>query len=212
MEPGQIPAVLAMSWGKGDPQIDAIALVFMDDAGRLREHLKLDNLSDKDCIKEFEELLERRSPDVIVVGGFSIHTSKLYAKIKEYLAGPSNEDQGSITNGSGAGKITTGNGDTGQDSLSLASFGTKKRDIPVIYVHDHSARIYQHSRRAAEELSALSQTARYCVGLARYTQSPLNEYAALGRDIAAITFDEDNQQLVSSLPTIGIWMTKFIFF
>jgi hypothetical protein len=47
-----------------------------------------------------------------------------------------------------------------------------------------------------EEFSALSPTAKYCVGLARYTQSPLNEYAALGTDITAISFDEDVQLLV----------------
>jgi Holliday-junction resolvase-like of SPT6 len=68
---------------------------------------------------------------------------------------------------------------------------------PVIYVHDDSSQIYQHSKRAAGEFSALSLTTTYCVGLARCSQSPLNEYAALGRDIAAITYDEDSQQLVS---------------
>jgi transcription elongation factor SPT6 len=58
-------------------------------------------------------------------------------------------------------------------------------EIPVIYINDEVARIYQHSKRAANEFSALSVTAKYCVGLARYTQSPLNEYAALGSDITA---------------------------
>jgi hypothetical protein len=33
--------------------------------------------------------------------------------------------------------------------------------------------------------------------LARYAQSPLNEFAALGSDIAAITLDDEDQQLVS---------------
>ena len=75
-------------------------------------------------------------------------------------------------------------------------------DIPVIYVFDEVARIYQHSKRAADEYSALSPTAKYCVGLARYTQSPLIEYAALGYDITAISFEEDDQHLVSNRPKV----------
>jgi len=73
-------------------------------------------------------------------------------------------------------------------------------DIPVIYVHDNVARIYQHSHRMAEEFSALSPIAKYCVGLARYVQSPLNEFAALGSDITAIAFNEEHQNLVSIGP------------
>ncbi|KAF8522273.1 transcription elongation factor Spt6 [Hysterangium stoloniferum] len=159
-EKGQTPSVLAVSWGKGDPQLDAISLVFLDDGGRLREHAKLDNLSDEDNKKEFEGILERRSPDVIIVGGFSVQTTKLVGRLKEILS------------------------------------GGKTYNTPVIYVHDDTARIYQHSKRALEEFSALSLTAKYCVGLARYTQSPMIEYAALGRDMTAITYNEDSQQLI----------------
>ena len=38
---------------------------------------------------------------------------------------------------------------------------------------------------------------KYRVGLARYAQSPLNEFAALGSDIAALTLDDEGQHLVS---------------
>ena len=68
--------------------------------------------------------------------------------------------------------------------------------IPVIWAPDQVARIFQHSRRAAEDFGSLPTIGRYCAGLARYIQSPLNEYAALGADITAISFQED-QQLVS---------------
>lgn len=246
MEKGQTPSVLAVSWGKGDPQVDAISLVYLDDGGRLREHCKLDNLSDGDNRKEFESLLERRSPDVIVVGGFSVQTTKLVGRLKEIISGempdnamsgkgPSAVPGGSQTSawgnlsqgvggGSGWGDRVGGSGwnesrtdaggsGSGWESGAGASTGSwgdpnrtnapangstpgKQSTVPVIYVPDDSARIYQHSKRASEEFSALSMTAKYCVGLARYTQSPMNEYAALGRDMAAITYDEDNQQLV----------------
>jgi transcription elongation factor SPT6 len=237
MEKGQTPSVLAVSWGKGDPQVDAISLVFLDDGGRLREHCKLDNLSDDDNQKEFESLMERRTPDVIVVGGFSVQTTKLVGRLKEIV---NNEMPESAPPGKGAPNVpgepqTSAWGDKGVgsgwgesggmggtssawESNAGASTGTwgepnrtdmdsgavpptspasgKHGYIPVVYVPDDTARIYQHSKRASEEFSALSLTAKYCVGLARYTQSPMNEYAALGRDMAAITYDEDNQQLV----------------
>lgn len=196
MVKGQTPSVLAVSWGKGDPQVDSISLVYLDDNGRLREHTKLDNLSDDDHKKQFQSLLDRRSPNVIVVGGFSIQTTKLYVRLRELLSGPEDENsQGWGTNASGTpwGDSQNRPASSGPPSATRLD---KAYDIPVIYVQDNTARIYQHSKRASQEFSALSLTAKYCVGLARYAQSPLNEYAALGPDISAITFDEDSQQLV----------------
>lgn len=68
--------------------------------------------------------------------------------------------------------------------------------VPVIFVQDEVARLAQHSTRLEKEFQAYSQTARYCIGLARYAQHPLNEYAALGEDLTAITFDDVAQPLV----------------
>ena len=167
--------MLVISWGKGDPHRDAITVVFVDEAGRLRDHTKIDNLYDQDNLDEFLYLLDRKKPDLAVVGGFSIATLKLRQRVTEVLRG------------------TTVSGSDGNEWGG----NSKAFDIPVIYVHDDVARIYQHSKRAAQEFSALSPTAKYCVGLARYVQSPLNEFAALGPDITAIPFDEENQNLVS---------------
>jgi transcription elongation factor SPT6 len=176
MQSGDVPAVMALSWGKGDPQKDAISIVFLDDSGRLREHTQLDNLVDDVNKTDLENLIKRRRPDVIVVGGFSIATANLSHRVKELLR-PAD---------------TTGD------------FGSSDSpSIDVVYVYDEVARIYQHSKRAEEEFSALSPLAKYCVGLARYVQSPLNEYAALGSDITAITFNEDYQQMASYLPLLA---------
>lgn len=180
---GDTPSVLAVSWGKGDPQKDAITLVFIDEAGRFREHTKIDNLSDEELRDEFNDLITRRRPDVIAVGGFSLTTTKLSQRIKEAVG---------ITTP----PVENGLGHAWGDAPMPPTPGQQDLNIPVIYVHDEVARIYQHSKRANEEFSALSPTAKYCVGLARYVQSPLNEYAALGTDITAISFDEDSQQLV----------------
>ena len=181
MKSGDCPSVLAMSWGKGDPHKDSITVVFLDEAGRLREHTKLDNLFGSDNQDEFMDILKRRRPDVIGIGGFSIATTKLSRRVKELLGTVNNSNP------------NEGSGGWGEPNRPA----DESLNIPVIYVHDEVARLYQHSQRADEEYSALSPLSKYCVGLARYVQSPLNEYAALGSDITAITFEEEFQQLVS---------------
>ncbi|KAJ7632692.1 transcription elongation factor SPT6 [Roridomyces roridus] len=163
------PSVLAASWGKGDPHKDAITLVFLDARGRMRESTKLDNLVDAEMRDELVDLLRRRKPDVIVIGGFNMTTSKLSARIKEIV--------GSLRDGASA------------ESEQIAN-------TPVIYGFDEVARLFQHSQRANAEFSSSSMIGKYCVGLARYVQSPLNEYAALGSDISAVNFDPINQQLI----------------
>ena len=151
--------------------------------GRLREQVRLDNLVDRDYHDEFTDLLKRRRPDVIVVGGFTMATAKLSSRIKEIVNGktPSVDAEGSI--------LGWGTEPTNEQIFN----------IPVIYLNDEVARIYQHSKRATEEFSTLSHIAKYCVGLARYAQNPLNEYAALGPDIVAISLEDEDQHLVSFL-------------
>ncbi|TCD64537.1 Transcription elongation factor spt6 [Steccherinum ochraceum] len=177
LRPGDTPSVLAVSWGNGDPHKDDITLVFLDEAGRLREHTRIDNLLDDEPMDEFYDLMKRRNPNVIVVGGFSITTAELARSLKRRLGheDPSEQHDGPI--------------------VHLESKGEDYPDTSVIYTYDQVARLYQNSKRAAEEFSALTPIARYCVGLARYVQSPLNEYAALGPDIIAITHGDANQQV-----------------
>ncbi|KAK7019339.1 transcription elongation factor Spt6 [Favolaschia claudopus] len=163
------PAVLAVSWGKGDPHKDAITLVFLDHRGRLREHTKLDNLVDMEMRDEFMDLVRRRKPDVIAIGGLSMATTKLSARVKEIVRDVGNLDAG----------------------------GDPDRTVPVLYVRDDVARLYQHSARAQAEYSTFPLITKYCVGIARYLQDPLNEHAALGEDIDFVTvLDAVDQQLI----------------
>ncbi|TFK29990.1 transcription elongation factor SPT6 [Coprinopsis marcescibilis] len=161
-------SVLAISWGKGDPHKDAVTMVFLDSSGRLRAQTKIDNLHDAEMLDEFNDIISQKKPDLIVVGGFSMATMKLTHRIKEILATAAE-----------------------QNISRRAEF-----QIPVQYVLDDVARIYQHSQRATDEFTSLSPIAKYCVGLARYMQSPLNEFAALGSDITAISLEEEDQHLV----------------
>ena len=148
--------------------------------GRLREQIEIDNLVNQDYREEFTDLLKRRRPDVVIIGGFSVATTKLWARVKEVLIGKLAE------------------GDPHTSAWRPPETGNEQVfNIPVIYIRDEVARIYQHSKHAAEEFSALSPIAKYCVGLACYAQNPLNEYAALGSDITAISFEDEDQHLVS---------------
>ncbi|KAL5532712.1 SPT6 [Sanghuangporus sanghuang] len=180
LQPGDTPAVLAVSWGKGDPKRDEVNLVFLDEAGRLREHAQIDNLQDSKNKEEFRDFLKRRRPDVVVVGGFSMRTADLSHQIKLTLR-PHELDYYRPADSIAA-------EDLSQDDPAF--------NIPVIYCFDEVARLYQHSKRGEDEFPELLILQRYCVGLARYVQSPLNEYAALGRDVVAITFDTRSQPLV----------------
>ena len=164
---------LAISWGKSDLQKDAMTMVFSDEAGRFREHMKIDNLVDEETKDQFKDLIQRRRPDVIAIGGFSLNTTKLSQRVKETVGRKTPAEQPPPWGAEPPPPLTEGD-----------------LNDPVIYAQDEVSQIFQHSKRA-EEFGALSTIARYCVGLARYVQSPLNEHAALGSN------NEDFQQLVS---------------
>ena len=178
MEDAEPASVLAVSWGKGDPRADQVNAVFLDEAGRFRDHLAVDNLIEDSCKDEFMELVKRRKPDVVVVGGMSMQTTKLMQSLKELVARIYSSEQSEPTWG-----------DEPRNDLSQAS--------AVIYVQDEVALILQHSKRAEVDFPQLTLVGKYCAGLTRYMQNPSNDYAALGSDLTAVTFDEEAQPLVS---------------
>lgn len=284
-----------MSWGKGDPQKDAIHIVVLDEEGRLRDHVKFDNLKDEGPKEQFQALLKHRNPDVIVVGGFSVATKRLTRDVMMLVNGElsgqevhqprdpqtngadsrgssqpdasrqqpsqngwagndSASDQWGSSGGAAGGWGASANGQSGWGDASASQgdawgnngtggdgWGTATHDpghgaggwasasgggsgqpsqpqpngsptssperqkpekskgptkTPIIYVNDEVARVYQHSKRAEDEYGRVPLVGRYCIGLARYAQNPLNEYAALGPDLTTIAFDEA-QMLVS---------------
>lgn len=178
---------MAISWGEGDPKRDVISVICLDSEGRLREQGNFDNLKEKDKENEFIGIVKRRKIDVIVIGGFNANSHRLAELVKALVLDP---DWKAEQQKAGKPGVEQGGFDA-RESLD--------KPVYVKFVPDAVARIFQHSKRATEDFSTLSTTGRYCVGLARYAQSPLNEYAALGQDITAITFDQDVQQLVSPI-------------
>ncbi|KAK9454459.1 SH2 domain-containing protein [Dipodascopsis uninucleata] len=161
-ELGTAPRVLTLSNGMGIPGKDATVAVYLDDQGRVLETAKLGEPRDDEFKNLFVELVKRRKPDVIGMAGFSIASLRLRKAILDIV-----------------------------ESENLTVYveeeaTEEERPIEVIWVNDEVARLYQNSARSTEEFSELAPMLRYCVGLARYVQSPLLEYIAMGDDINAI--------------------------
>lgn len=180
---GTVPRVLAMSTGTGIVGRDPIHWAYVEEDGRVLENGKFVDLSigDRDRsipdgkdVEALIELLERRRPDVIGVSGMSPETRKLYKLLTELVE---------------------------KKDLRGATY-TDERDeeisdpLEVVIVNDEVARLYQHSERAKKDHPSFGPLTHYCVALAKYLQSPLKEYASLGRDIVSIQFKR-GQQLVA---------------
>lgn len=184
-----LPKVLAVSHGNGDIRDSHLETIFLDAGGRLRQRTEFESIArpaetpldqpppenQVDPSKEFIQLLVNRRPDVIVVNGFSPRVMILKQQIMECveIAVKEIEKKKSIP----------------KDQHELAQ-------IDVIHCHDDVARIYQHSSRAAEEFPSYNTLARYCVALARYVQSPVQEFAALtDEDLLALRYDAYQQYI-----------------
>ena len=90
MDRGQIPKVVAISHGNGDPKRDKVYAVYLDEEGGQREFLTIDNLRpsnertnpDGDSHRaKLADFLARCDPDLVVVGGFQANTHRLFNDI-----------------------------------------------------------------------------------------------------------------------------------
>ncbi|KAH7326281.1 SH2 domain-containing protein [Stachybotrys elegans] len=165
---GTTPRVLVLSNGAGDPARDPICWVWVDEDGRVLEQGKFGNLArDEAQRQEFVELVKRRHPDVLGVSGWSAETNKLVRDLEALvsekgLMGPEFDDP------------------------ETNDYSTEP--LQVVIIQDEVARLYKDSPRAVAEHPSLNPVTRYCIALARYMQNPLKEYAALGKDVASLSF------------------------
>lgn len=176
MQLGTIPRVLALSNGNGIPGRDAVCYAWVDEEGRVLEQGKFNDLRpgnkekyipDAKDIEDLVEMVQRRKPDVIGVSGFSVETRKLYKDLQQIV-----EDH----------------------DLRCADYededGNEKTDrLEVVMVNDEIARLYHTSDRSTMDHPGQPPLVKYCIALARFLQSPLKEYAALGKDIISVSFD-----------------------
>lgn len=180
---GTVPRVLALSTGTGIVGREPIHWAYIEEDGRVLENGKFTDLSigdqdrsipDGKDVEGFVELVDRRRPDVIAVSGMSPEARKLYKLLTEVV---DNKDLRGAT-------YTDDRDEEVSDRLE------------VVVVNDEVARLYQHSDRAKKDHPGFAPLTHYCVALGKYLQSPLREYASLGRDIVSIQF-KPGQQLVA---------------
>jgi transcription elongation factor SPT6 len=180
---GTVPRVLALSTGSGIVGREPIHWAYVEEDGRVLENGKFVDLSIGDIdrgvadgkdVGALVELVARRRPDVIGVSGMSPETRRLYKLLTDIVE---------TKNLRGA-TYTDDHDDEVSDRLE------------VVIVNDEVARLYQHSERAKKDHPSFAPLTHYCVALAKYLQSPLKEYASLGRDIVSIQF-KPGQQLVT---------------
>ncbi|GAA6018754.1 hypothetical protein JCM10207_005567 [Rhodosporidiobolus poonsookiae] len=209
MNAGDTPSVLAFSNGNGDPKRDSVVAVFLDADGHFREHVKVDQISndmDAEQRKQLVDLLKRRRPQVLVVGGFRPAADSLMRDVRELADQVMNEllDAG----------IVDDEDEEADETTPMEEKLARKRNRAAFestFVYDDVARIYQNSARAAQEFTELSTLGKYCVGLARYVQSPLNEYAALGADMTALTYDPNQKFLSKEKLALALERSMIVF-
>lgn len=191
MEHGEIPSVLALSNGHGDRR-DAIMAVMLDSDGNIRTQTKFDTLREEADRASFIDLIERREPKVVVVGGFSAQAGKLRDDVEAALRSIAARSMGEEP----PTQDRYASPDQYQEAVIDFDFRLKPYLTPTIVVSDDTARQYMHSEEAKDEFPTLPVNGRYALALARYTQNPLNAYCKLGRDIASVIFMEQHQKLV----------------
>ncbi|KAB8576212.1 hypothetical protein FH972_025740 [Carpinus fangiana] len=199
---GQTPRVLTLTNGKGSASRDDIFWAYLEDDGRVLEHGKLNNLRLGNTEKalpngkgviDLVEIVRRRKPDVLGVSGFSPETRLLYKDLQAIIAefnleGAEYEDKDEV----------------------------EKRDpLEVIIVNDEVARLYHTSDRSTIDHPGLSPLIKYCIALGRYLQSPILEYASLGKDVGFIIFDPNqtlipHEKLLKTLDTAMVDMVNLV--
>ncbi|KAI9889773.1 MAG: Transcription elongation factor spt6 [Vezdaea aestivalis] len=195
---GTIPMVLALSCGNGIPGRDAICYVWVDEQGRVMENGKYLDFREMDRErpdfvenkerKAFAALVRRRKPDVIAISGFSAETRRLVNDVLEII---DNED------------LRTAeyeDPDTGEEV---------SKKLEVLVVNDEVARLYQNSPRSVAEYPNYVPLTKYCIGLAKFVQDPMKEYAALEKDIISISF-HSAQQLVPQAKILKMLETALV--
>ncbi|KAJ5885265.1 Transcription elongation factor spt6 [Penicillium taxi] len=179
---GTVPRVVTFTVGPGTVGRDPIHWAYIEEDGRVLENGKIYDILPRDEMRGTPDgkdvaflvkMIERRKPDVIGVSGVSPEARRLFkllyelVKVKDIRGAPYTNDEDKEVS----------------DPLE------------VIIINDEVARLYYTSPQARQDNPGFTPLTHYCVGLGRYMQSPLKEYASLGRDIVSIQF-KPGQQLI----------------
>lgn len=192
---GTKPNVLALSFGQGLHD-SAVVGAFVRDTGKISDFFKSELNPARDRESEdrfsgqlqefFDRNLRLHKPDVIAIAGINTASKKLFEIVKNFVANKN---------------LTVSSDDLPNDESPPL--------LPVIWCQDETARLFQNSIRATTELADKPSLVKYCVGLARYVQSPLLEYISLRDDILSLTFYE-HQKLLSNDAVQEVYETVFV--
>ncbi|KAI9713674.1 MAG: Transcription elongation factor spt6 [Chrysothrix sp. TS-e1954] len=202
---GTTPRVLAFTNGNGMGGPDSITWIYMEEDGRVLENGKFSDmrvgipekdLPDSPDIASFNELVDRRKPDVIGVSGFTVETRTLAKQLQNIinhfdLRGAEFEDEEEV-----------------EDRV-------KREKLDVVMVNDEVARLYHTSEQSRVDFPQYTPLTKYCIALARYLHNPLKEYASLGRNITSILFDPSQhlipqQKLMNQLDTAMVDIVNLV--
>ncbi|GAV29275.1 hypothetical protein PMKS-002757 [Pichia membranifaciens] len=166
---GMVSRVLALTNGEGKRD-SAIIAIAMDFDGTISQHVKFDeSMRDAEFERKLLNLIDRFKPEVVAVSGYNVSCAPLKKRVEEIVK----------TNN----KTTVAEED---DYNSDAKDVDNEVELPVIYVNNETARMFEYSDRANEEFSDKPVVAKFCIAIARYTQNPLLEYVSLGETITSI--------------------------
>lgn len=172
----------------------------LDQQGNIRNQTKFDNLKEPENRAAFIELIDRRQPKVIVIGGLSVQTARLRDDATLALREMAIRKLGENP------PVSEAYGDHQQFVDSMAMFDQRLAEhmLPLVFVNDATARLYMQSEEAERENPSLPLNGRYALALARYAQNPLNSYCKLGRQISSVTFMEHHQKMVGHLTIVAV--------
>ncbi|KAF4304939.1 hypothetical protein GTA08_BOTSDO06853 [Botryosphaeria dothidea] len=153
--------VLALSNGNGIPGRDAVCYAWVDEEGRVLEQGKFNDLRPGNKEKYIPDAKDIETLiELIQRRKPDVDLQQIVKTMNLRCADYEDED------------------------------GNEKSDkLEVVMVNDEVARLYHTSDRSTVEHPATAPLVKYCIGLAKFLQSPLKEYAALNKDIVSISFD-----------------------
>lgn len=166
---GMVSRVLALTNGEGKKD-SAIIAIAMDFDGTISQHVKFDeSIRDPEFERKLLNLIDRFKPEVVAVSGYNVNCAPLKKRVEEIVK----------TNN----KTTVAE----EDEYSADNKDSENEvELPVIYVNNETARMFEYSDHANEEFSDKPVVAKFCIGIARYVQNPLLEYISLGETVTSI--------------------------
>lgn len=170
---GMVSKVLALTNGDGKRDSAVIAIA-MDFDGTISHHIKFDeSIREPEFERKLVSLIGRFKPEVVAISGYNVNTSHLKKRVEEIVR---TNDKKAIAEE--------------EDEYSKKEENDQDEEtevnLPVIYVPNETARLFEYSDSANAEFSDKPVIAKFCIGIARYVQNPLLEYISLGDSITSI--------------------------